>query len=167
MGQRRASWGEVLRALGEAFIEVLRAEMAVLAEQWKVAGILLACALALAGGALFSVFWLLGLLVLAAVDLVRKVQEWQLWQASLAVAALLLLLMMMALLVAWLLVRRLENPLDAVRERMNDHLGWWQDNLLEDDHRLKDDRAAVIRQEENTEAKGGNNEERDQGDEAP
>jgi len=136
MQQRRATWSDVFRSLGEAVLEVLRAEMAVLAEQWKKAGFLLALALALGGGVFFSMFWLLGLVVLATVDLVRKVQEWQLWQASLVVAALLLLLMLLALLVAWLLVRRLENPLGAVRDRISDHLAWWQDKLLEEDHHL-------------------------------
>jgi cytochrome c biogenesis protein CcdA len=142
MQQQRATWGEVFRSFGEAVLEVLRAEAAVLAEQWKKAGLLLGFAFALGGVVFFSMFWLLGLVVLATVDLVRKVQEWQLWQASLLVAAVLLLFMILALFVAWLLVRRLENPLSAVRERMSDHLAWWQDNLPEDDHHLSSGRAS-------------------------
>lgn len=134
MQERRSTWGEVFRSLGEAVFEVLRAEMAVLAEQWKEAGVVLAIALALGGTVFFSMFWLLGLAVLAAVDLVRKFQEWQLWQASLAVGALLLLLMVLALVVAWLLVRRLKNPLGAVQERMSDHFAWWRKDLFEQGH---------------------------------
>lgn len=131
MTQRRASWGEVVRALGEAFVEVLKAEIAVLVEQWKEAGILAGLALALVGGVFFSMFWLLGLLVLAGVDVVRRLTEWQLWQASLLVAGLLLLLMLIALFVTWLLVRRLENPLTTFGERVSDHFTWWQGQVLE------------------------------------
>ena len=127
----------MLRTVGDAFFEVLRAEMAVLAERFKAAGFLAAGALALVGGVFFSIFWLLGLMVLAMVDLVRQTQEWQLWQAALLVAGLLFLLMVLALVVAWLLVRRLESPLHTAQERMNDHLRWWQDHVLEDPaHRL-------------------------------
>ena len=136
MTQRRASWGEVLRALGEAFVEVLRAEMALLAEQWKEAGMLVGIAVALGGAVFFSMFWLCGLLVLAGVDLVRRLTEWQLWQASLLVAGLLSLIMLVALGVAWLLVRRLKSPVAAFGERVNDHVAWWQDQILEGEPRL-------------------------------
>ncbi|HYU31653.1 MAG TPA: phage holin family protein [Thermoanaerobaculia bacterium] len=121
-------WIEMLRGLGEALLEVLRAEVATLQEDLSRSGRIAGGALALFGVALILLFWILGLLIFS---LVAVAAIWlPLWGASLVVLALFLAA---AAVLSWIGVKRLkqvENPLQTFRRRVDDHLDWWQSTLL-------------------------------------
>jgi len=123
-----AGWIELFRSLGESLLEVWRAELATLQEDFGRSGRYLGSALGLLGAALILVFWIVGLLLFVLIALLHVWLPW--WGASLIVLVLFLLT---SGLLAWLGVRRLrkvENPVETVRRRMDSHLDWWQHGLL-------------------------------------
>jgi Putative Actinobacterial Holin-X, holin superfamily III len=117
-----------LRALGEALLEVLRAEAAALAGDFRRSGRSLGIGLALLGAAAGVGFWLFGVLVFT---LIAVLAIWlPVWGAALLTA---LVFATAAGLLAWRGVtrlRRLESPVASVKRRVEDHLDWWQSRLL-------------------------------------
>jgi hypothetical protein len=129
-------WIEMFRGLGEALLEVLRAEVATLQEDLSRSGRIAGGALALLGAALILLFWIVGLLIFAMIAVLAIWLE--LWAASLIVLGLFIL--------AWLGVNRLkkvENPVQTFRRRVDDHLDWWQNTLLRDQRPLDVEPVAV------------------------
>src|SRR5262245_3993913 len=122
MGGGMAGWIELFRSLGESLLEVWRAELAALQDDFQSSGRHLGLALGLFGAALILAFWIVGLLLFVLIALLHVWLPW--WGASLVVW---LLFLATAGLLAWLGVRRLrkvENPVETVRRRMDSHLDW-------------------------------------------
>ncbi|HEX2641632.1 MAG TPA: phage holin family protein [Thermoanaerobaculia bacterium] len=123
-------WIDLIRSLGESLLEVLRAELAALQEDFSHSGRRLGLALGLLGGAAVLLFWMVGLLLFT---LIVVLAIWlPLWAAALILLALFALV---TGILAGLGVRRLrqiENPMDNIRRRMDDHIDWWQNSLLTD-----------------------------------
>jgi len=121
-------WIELFRSLGQALLEVLRAEAEALGEDLRRSGAELLRGLALLGGAAAVAFWTLGVLVLA---LIAVLAIWlPLWAATLIVAALFAGTTGVLAALGWRRLRRLETPAASVRRRVEDHLDWWQSRLL-------------------------------------
>lgn len=118
----------MFRSLGEALLQVWRAELDTLQQDFQRSGRYLGLALAFLGAAAALGFWIVGLLLFALVTLLHI---WlPLWGASLIVLALFVLA---AAILASLGVKRLKNvesPLTTVRRRVDNHLDWWQNGLL-------------------------------------
>lgn len=118
----------MFRSLGEALLQVWRAELNTLQQDFQRSGRYLGLALAFLGAAAALGFWIVGLLLFALVALLHI---WlPLWGASLIVLALFVLA---AAILANLGVKRLKNvesPLTTVRRRVDNHLDWWQNGLL-------------------------------------
>ena len=132
MGEQRDSWRETFSAFGEALVEVLRAEMAVITEVWSRSFRELAVALGLLAAAGYvSLVCLPALLIFALVFGLHTGLGWPLWGSALAVAALVTLIVA---LVAALALRRLrdrfENPVETVKHRVADHAAWWNERIL-------------------------------------
>jgi hypothetical protein len=121
-------WIAMFRSLGESLLEVLRAELATLQEDLNRSGRHLGAALGFLGVALILLFWLLGLLITL---LIALLYIWlQFWAATLIV---LLLFTAGTALLVWLGLQRLrqvESPMVTLRRHADDHLDWWQNNLL-------------------------------------
>lgn len=124
---RRAGWARSARAVGEASYELLQAELTALGDDLKRSGRRLGGVVLLAAGALFTLFWTLGLALYLAVELVdRWLPRWG------AVAAVLAAALLLAVVLAWIAkrrVERLESPAAAARRRWRSHRDWWQDRL--------------------------------------
>jgi hypothetical protein len=123
-------WIDLIRSLGESLLEVLKAELAALQADFGRSGRRLGLALGFLGGAAMLLFWLVGLLLFT---LIVVLAIWlPLWAAALILLALFTIA---AGILAGLGVRRLreiENPMDNIRRRMDDHIDWWQNSLLAD-----------------------------------
>lgn len=134
-------WIETFRGLGEALLEVLRAEVATLQDDLTRSGRIAGGALVLLGAALVLSFWVVGLLIFF---LVAGLHHWlELWLAALIVFGVFLL---MTLLFGWLGLRRfkrVENPVETFRRRVDDHLDWWQNTLLREERPLDVEPVAV------------------------
>ncbi len=129
MRGRRGSWLELIRAVGKALLELVAAEVEALVGDLKSSGRTLGRAVLLFLVAAFLGFWILGLLLFSAVELLAL---WlPRWGAALSVAGAGLLAAAIVGGVGWLRVRRLESPADTVRRRVTDHVGWLQENVLE------------------------------------
>ena len=118
----------MFRSLGEALLEVWRAELDTLQQDFQRSGRYLGMALAFLGATAVLGFWIVGLLLFALVALLHIWLPW--WGASLIVLVLFLLT---EAILANLGVKRLknvENPLTTVRRRVDNHLDWWQHGLL-------------------------------------
>lgn len=134
-------WIEMFRGLGEALLDVLRAEVATLQEDLTRSGRIAGGALALLGVALILLFWILGLLIFC---LVAVAAIWlPLWAATLVV---LVLFLAVAGVLSWMGVNRLkqvENPVETFRRRVDDHLDWWQNTLMREQRPLDVEPVAV------------------------
>ncbi|HEX9940375.1 MAG TPA: phage holin family protein [Thermoanaerobaculia bacterium] len=136
-----AGWIELFRSLGESLLEVWRAELATLQDDFGRSGSYLGRALAFFGAAVILLFWIVGLLLFVLIALLHVWLPW--WGASLIVLALFALT---AGILAGLGIKRLrnvENPLETVRRRVDNHLDWWQHGLLAQPKTLDVESAAA------------------------
>ena len=131
---RRDSWQDTFRALGQAMIDVLRAELAVIQETWQRSAMEAGKA-----AAIFAVVAYLGLvclptlLIFALVTGLHGGLGWPLWASALAVAGLVILVAaMLAGIALYLLRSRFESPVATVQHRFADHRAWWSDRILGD-----------------------------------
>lgn len=109
-----------LAGLLEAEIREIRKE---LSKVWRGLG----WVAGLAGAAIFLLFWVVAL---AGATLTLVVARWlPLWAAALSVLLFFLLVAAVLLAIAWSRVKRMDNPVDIVFRRLQDHLDWWRSDV--------------------------------------
>jgi hypothetical protein len=121
-------WIDLFRSLGEALLEVWRAELATLQDDLSRSSRHLGVALGLFGAAVVLLFWAVGLLLFVLVALLHVWLPW--WGAALIVLALFLIGMAILARLGLKQIRRVENPMETVRRRVDSHFDWWQHGLL-------------------------------------
>jgi MFS family permease len=121
-------WIDLFRSLGEALLEVWRAELATLQDDLSRSGRQLGMALGLFGAAAVLLFWTVGLLLFALIALLHVWMPW--WGAALIVLALFLIAMAILGRLGLNRLRKVESPVETVRRRVDSHLDWWQHGLL-------------------------------------
>ena len=121
-------WIDLFRSLGEALLEVWRAELATLQDDLSRSGRQLGMALGLFGAAAVLLFWTVGLLLFALIALLHIWMPW--WGAALVVLALFLIAMAILGRLGLNRLRKVESPVETVRRRVDSHLDWWQHGLL-------------------------------------
>lgn len=121
-------WGKLVRELGQSWLDVLRAELQALEDDFARSGHQLKRGAGLFGGAVALGFWAVGALVVAAI---AGLATWlPLWAAALIVA------FVFAAVAAGLgalgsqSVAKVENPIGVARRRLEDHMDWVQSRLL-------------------------------------
>ncbi len=123
-----ASWSELIRGLGQALLDVLKAEIRGLETEVQRSGRELSIGLGLVLAALGFLFWTLGALLFAFAAVLAI---WlPLWGAALIVAAVFALA---GAVLAWFARKRFarfENPLRTARRRFEDHMDWVESRLL-------------------------------------
>lgn len=123
-----SGWIDLFRSLGESLLEVMRAELAGLQDDLQRSGRHFGVALGLFAGAAVLLFWFVGLLLFA---LIAILGIWlQLWAAALIVLALFAIGIAILGVLGMRRMRQVENPLETVRERLDNHLDWWQHSFL-------------------------------------
>lgn len=136
---RREGWTDLFRALGEAVLGVLQAEVAVLGEDWKETGKRVGVAAAL-GAVAFA--FLVGVVLVglyASVHLLQALSEWPLWKAGFVITLAGVALICTLLATAWFgFLRKLENPITAAQRRLGDHVAWWQQQFTDEDRQLSE-----------------------------
>jgi hypothetical protein len=121
-------WSGTFRALGNAVLSLLKAELEAfekdVARSTRQAA--LGIGLFVAAGAF--AFWTLGV---ATYFLIQLLALWlPLWGASLVVTGLFAAVAAVLALVGARKLERFENPLGTARRRMDDHIEWWQTRVL-------------------------------------
>ncbi len=121
-------WIDLFRSLGEALLEVWRAELGTLQDDLERSGRHLGVALGLFGAAVMLTFWAVGLVLFVLISLLHLWLPW--WGASLVVLGLFLNAVAILAKLGLGRIRKVENPLETVRRRVDSHLDWWQHGLL-------------------------------------
>ena len=124
-------WRRRVRFLGDAFLEVLQAEVESLLAELQSTGRgwlkgLLVCSVAAAFG-----FWGVGVLTTFAIALLATWVD--VWQAAGIVFLLLALATGGLGFIGWRTFRRQRGPTVIVRGHLEDHLGWWRQSLAVED----------------------------------
>ena len=128
MGKRISGWVALFQSLREAFIGVMEAEGRSLRLDFELSKRQLARAGGLAALAVFVCFWAIGVLVLL---LVLVASLWlPIWAASLVVLALLVLMGLALVAGARGSLRRIEAPKAMIRRHVQEHVDWWEDEIL-------------------------------------
>lgn len=124
-------WAGRLREVGDAFLGVMRAEVAALADDLTASGRALVRALLVVAAAFGVAFWTLGLLLYFAVELIALVLPR--WGAVGSVLAFFVLLSVVLGLVARRRFAGFESPAAIARRRLDDHRAWWQERVAQSD----------------------------------
>lgn len=136
MHGHRESWLEILRSLGEAFLEVVQAEIGVVLEHWKRSGLHMAIIVALFVFA-FGFLAIGGTLgVYTVVAMLHEMAGWSWARSGGTVAFTVFLLAGLCAGIGYLRLRRLESPAAAFRDRVSDHMDWWKVGILKEDQKL-------------------------------
>ncbi|HSL85232.1 MAG TPA: phage holin family protein [Thermoanaerobaculia bacterium] len=124
----RQSWSETFRALGAAVLALFKAEIEALERELARSGKNLALGLAFFAAAAAVAFWTLGV---ATYFVIQLLAVWlPLWAASLIVTALFAAVAGGLAFAGAKKLERFENPLATARRRLDDHMDWWQNDLL-------------------------------------
>jgi hypothetical protein len=125
----RQSWSETFRALGAAVLALFKAEIEALERELARSGKNLALGLGLFAAAAALAFWTLGV---ATYFVIQLLAVWlPLWAASLVVTLLLTAVTGGLVFAGVKKLERFENPLTTARRRLDDHIDWWQNDLLD------------------------------------
>jgi len=124
-------WGGRIRDVGEAFLAVVRAEIAALAGDLGRSGRALLRVLLVALAAAGVLFWTIGLLVYFAIELLARTLPR--WGAVGIVLAVYLLLLVILLGIVRRRLRAIEPPDVTIRRRMEESRRWWSERVAPDD----------------------------------
>lgn len=133
----RTRWIDLWTRLTKSFVDVVRAEIGLLGEEWKSSLSLMGKAV----GLLLAAAVVVVLLVppLLAVALLHGLTYWlPLWGAALVTAAVVLLVAAVPALMGYSWLRRWQTPVEQAKSRVSKHLDWWQDRVLEPSPSLAD-----------------------------
>jgi hypothetical protein len=122
-------WTGRLREVGDAFLGVVRAELAALAADLSASGRALVRALLLLGAAFGVAFWTIGLLLYFAVELLALALPR--WGAVGVVLGVFVIVSIVLLLVARKRLAAIESPASIARRRFADHRVWWQGRVAQ------------------------------------
>ena len=128
-----SSWTNLFRALGEAFSLLVTSEVVALREDLAASRRKFLNALAFASIAVFVFFWGIGAAAIAVFEGFSIV--FPRWLAALFLLLLLLLIGAVLWRVAMNRFRSIDSPLATVQRRLEDHLEWWQSQILAQDSR--------------------------------
>ena len=126
--RRLEELAENASSLGQAGLDLARAEAAALSGELKLSSKAFLRIVLLIIGCLFGLFWAVAVLVFVGIEVGAL---WlPRWASALVVLGLLVLLVLMVGLVAWRRLRRLETPMVTARRRLADHMDWWQKRIV-------------------------------------
>ncbi|MDY7094498.1 MAG: phage holin family protein [Acidobacteriota bacterium] len=120
-----------VQSLGQSVVEVVRAEVHSLLDDFQHTGRGLTMVLALATAALILIFWAAGVGTAALVALIAV--RLPVWAAAGIVFLVLMLSAGILLGWGWMKMKKLETPTQTVRRHVDDHLGWWRGQLVEEE----------------------------------
>ena len=129
MSRSPSSWLNLSRAVGQALLELLGAELSALSGDLKLSGRRVAGGVVLLLVSLSALFWGIGALSQAAVEYLAL--SYPRWQANLLVVAGFVVIALLLAAIGWWRLRGAETPAAAFRRRLDDHLGWWDRRMAD------------------------------------
>lgn len=129
-------WVEMFRGLGQAFLDLVKAELAELGEELKGSSKHLAIAAGLFVGALFITFWWVSVTLFLVYRLCFWLYRTWLEAPAAGAAAAGTVWLVFALVVGAVAfvgmrqLKKVENPAVLVERRWTDHMRWWHTRVL-------------------------------------
>lgn len=124
-------WMHLFRRLGQSVLDLLRAELDRVLAELGISAKQAAVGLAFFAGAGMVAFWFIWVFTYFLM------QVGAIWLPPWASAGIVVLVLLIAIAVLAYLglrkVKTLENPVDTVSRRYDDHLDWWENRLLAED----------------------------------
>jgi len=130
---RPGGWSRRVRAVGDAFLGVARAEIAELVGDLSRSGRALVRALTLLAAAAGIAFWTVGLALYFAIELLALVLPR--WGAVGAVLALFVLISLVLGVAARRRLAAIETPAATIERRLADSQRWWRERVAADEPR--------------------------------
>jgi len=125
--RRRARWGDLFAPVGEAGLNLVRAEYGALSSEIKGSGRVLLRAVLLLALGLFLLFWAIGALGYLLVEVGSLYLPR--WGAALAVLVFFLLIAAALAVAGRRRLRSIDNPAQTVQRRLRDHRDWWDQRI--------------------------------------
>jgi len=136
-----SNWVDLVRSLGGSLIEVLRAEVDALKEEFASSGRHLGVGLVFLAGAGALLFWTLGALIFT---LGAVLAIWlQVWAAALIVVGVFLSAAALLVFLGLRQLKKFQNPMESLSQHLKDHLDWWQHTLLREEKKIEVPPAAA------------------------
>ncbi|MEO1369414.1 MAG: phage holin family protein [Acidobacteriota bacterium] len=125
----RPTWMEAHRALGNAVLSLIRAETALVFNEWKSWLIEVGKLLGLIAVVLLVSVYLPFVVLFAAITGLSSATGWAMWLSALCVlGAIFLFFAILGGIGYWLVKTRIapDHPGASVTRRLDDHKGWWR-----------------------------------------
>jgi uncharacterized membrane protein YqjE len=127
MKRRLEGISDAAASVGQAGLDLLRAEAVALSDELQTSGKTFLRAVLWLLLSLFILFWALALLAYSGVEILAL---WlPRWGAALIVLGVLLLIGGLVGWLGWRRIKNLETPAQTVRRRLADHQKWWHRKL--------------------------------------
>ena len=137
----RETWSESVHALGRAVLDLIKVEVQAATRDFKVFFVQVGKLLAVAALMLLVLVYVPFVVLFTLLDGIAGWTGYPYWAAGLILLGLILLFMGLVGAVAYVvIVRKMENPVDTVQRRLDDHRGWWRHEILDEPRRLDDAR---------------------------
>lgn len=133
----RGSWTEILQSLGAAILDLFKLEIKAATQDFKVFFKQVAMLAGVAVLMLFVLFYVPFLVLFSVLDGIQQATGWPYWGSGLALTGLVFVVLSVIGAVAYFIViRKMESPQITVQRRLDDHRGWWRNDVLEEPRRL-------------------------------
>lgn len=147
----RETWSESLQSLGTSVLDLIKVEAAAAAQDFKVFFTQVAKLLAVAAVSLVILFYVPFLVLFTVLDGISAATGYPYWGSGLILlGAVLLFLGLVGAITYFVVIRKMENPVQTVQRRLDDHRGWWRHEIFEEPRRLDDTRGSLGRGAEST-----------------
>ncbi len=135
----RETWIESLGALGAALMDLAQAEISAALRDIKVFLRQVAMLAAVGGLLLLILVYIPFILLFSALDAIHLLTGWPYWGSALLLFGLVLLLMATIGAAAYFFIgRHLKSPVEVFQHRLDDHQGWWRNEVIDEPRRLDD-----------------------------
>lgn len=122
------AWLELFRSLGQALVDLVKAELAAIGDELAASGKQLGVGLALLAAAAAFGFWTAAVLIYTVIQVIAL---WlPLWAASAIVTGAFALVVAVLAILGIRRLRRLEGPARTLGRHLQDHREWWNAELL-------------------------------------
>ena len=128
MKRRLDELSENASALGQAGLDLAKAEASALSRELKLSSRTFLRLLLLFASCLAILFWALAVLIFVGIEVGAL---WMpRWGSALVILGVLLLAAVVVGVISWRRLRRLETPMMTARRRLEDHLEWWHRRVV-------------------------------------
>lgn len=135
----RETWTDSLQALGRAVLDLLKIEVQAAAKDFKVFLTQVAKLAAVGALMLLVLVYMPFVVLFTLLDAIHVLTGFPYWGSGLVLMGVIFLFLSLVGAIAYFFVaRKMENPVQTVQRRLDDHKGWWRNEIFDEPRRLDD-----------------------------